>query len=814
MLHQAAQLAQEALVDAAGVDLRIVHRLQQHPQHHVLVARVVLHGALGIAHGADELALAAARAHLHGREQADEGLLVGEAALADVVDEAVEGKGEGPDGQLAVHELGRVHDVARVHALLEAAQGLHLLGREKRNLRDADAVLARDLAAHFLALGHDAGRGLLGLLQHPAVVGIDRDVHMAVAVARVHVACDDDAARLHVGADGVDIFGKVRIGLGKAVEIGLSARPELVVRELGGRNVARGGAGGPGKLLVEGLVLHGEAGQAPHLLQGVAVGPCRVLEIELFEEEREIRDALHGDDHVLVELEARGAPGDDRKAVPVLPEEVGLFRVARHDDVHVVLGLGHVHDVGHALVEEIGVVAVHLEDDDRDGQSLELPGLALVLDGLHILGVEFLQRRKVGVVPLLADAVAQGHEVAHHERRRVHGAAEKFQHHDARVERLLVDDEAGLGDDAVHAFLLHPRQAPQGLVGHVLAEAGQADFVAAQVDDVAHAAAHVLDGKDRGLVREDFVAGVVLALHGDDLARGRDHLPPEEVVEGGAVFKGAGAARVFGHIAADGRGLLGGRVHGEHRARRGHGVDDLLGERAGLAGDGHGSQFDGPDAREPRHAHDHGALARGHGAARHARAAAARDERELHVIGKAHERGHLLGIVRLHHEERQLHAQVRGVGGVFHKVRGLASDALGREDVRKRVQQLFAKGRLRLVGGPEHGDAFGNGRGVIVGQRHGLALERAAHALAHKLGVDEGIIGDEEELLGDADGEVADRFRPFGEIVRVDLEDAVDHMVRRDGNVRALVAHGRPPLGLRRARRKTECGWQAQTESL
>ena len=102
----------------------------------------------------------------------------------------------------------------------------------------------------------------------------------------------------------------------------------------------------------------------------------------------EVRDAVHGDDHVLVELEAGGALGDGRQAVPVFPEAFAFLVVLGHDDVHVVLFFHHADDVVDALVQQVGIVAVHLEDDDRDGQALILLGLALVLDGLHVLGVE------------------------------------------------------------------------------------------------------------------------------------------------------------------------------------------------------------------------------------------------------------------------------------------------------------------------------------------------------------------------------------------------------------------------------------------
>ncbi len=480
----------------------------------------------------------------------------------------------------------------------------------------------------------------------------------------------------------------------------------------------------------------------------------------------------------------------------VLPEAFGLLVVRGHNNVHVVLLLHQAHDVAHAFVQQVGVVAVGLEDDHGNGQAFVFFGLAPVFDGLDILGVELFQGRKVGVIALLPDAVAQGHQLAHHHGRRVHGAAEKFQHHDPLVLRLFVDDEAGLGNDAVHAFLLHAGQTAQGLVGHVLAQAGQADFVAAQVHHVAHAAADVLDHKDGGFIRQNLVPGMVFALHGDDFARGRDHAPPEQIVQGGSVFEGAGPARVFRDVAADGRGLLGGRVHGKQRARRVHGVDHILGDGPGLAGDGHLFQINGADAGQAGEADDERALARGHGPAGHAGTAAARNERKFHVIGQSDQLGHLLGGIRLHHQQGQFHAQVRGVGGCFHQGRGLGENAFIGQDAAQGVNEPAPELSLRLVGGPEHGDALADGRGVIVGQSHGFPLKALAHAAAHGVGVDEGIIRHQKELLGDGNGQIAHGFGPFREIVDIDLQDAVHHIVGRNGNMRTLMGHDHLPQWL------------------
>ena len=60
---------------------------------------------------------------------------------------------------------------------------------------------------------------------------------------------------------------------------------------------------------------------------------------------------------------------------------------------------GHdIHDFLNALFQQVRLVAVHLNDDDGNGNPFVLVRLLLVLDGAHILGVELFQRRQTGVI--------------------------------------------------------------------------------------------------------------------------------------------------------------------------------------------------------------------------------------------------------------------------------------------------------------------------------------------------------------------------------------------------------------------------------
>ena len=556
VFHLPAQLAEQSLVDAALVYLRVVNGLHKHAVGHVLVARMELEGAPRDGHGADALALAAAGAGLHGGQDADELVLVGKAALAEILNEPVEGESVGADRKLMLDELGGVHDLSRIHALLEGLHVGHALVAEEADLGDADAVLAGNGAAHLLALGHHAVGDLLTVTEHIRVIGVHRDVDMAVAVARVHMARHDEARGLHMGLDFLDGFGEMGIFFSERGQERDTTGMHLVVRDFLTLKAADGRLGDVGEFLVELPVFHGETGEASHFLQGLAVGLGRAFEVHLLQERGKIGDAVDGNDHVFVDFEAGRPFGDKGKTVPVLPETVGFPGVTRHGDVHVFLLLNNLNDVVDALVEEIGIVAVHLHGDHGNGMAGVLGALGLVVDGLDVLGVELFHGRNMREVALLADAVAQADELADHNSGRAHAAAEEFHGHDTAVLGLRMDGEADFGDDAVRTFLLHAGESSKNLVGHVLAKPRPADLVALQVHHVAHAAAHVLHDKDSGLIGKDLVAGVVLTLNGDDFTGGGDHAPPQEVVDGGAVLKGHGAARVLGNVAAYGGGQL------------------------------------------------------------------------------------------------------------------------------------------------------------------------------------------------------------------------------------------------------------------
>ena len=67
-------------------------------------------------------------------------------------------------------------------------------------------MFAGDDAIEAAGEVHDALDGPVGRLQHGVVVGVDRDIGVHVAVAGMHVQCDEDATAQDFLVDGVDPF--------------------------------------------------------------------------------------------------------------------------------------------------------------------------------------------------------------------------------------------------------------------------------------------------------------------------------------------------------------------------------------------------------------------------------------------------------------------------------------------------------------------------------------------------------------------------------------------------------------------------------
>ena len=398
------------------------------------------------------------------------------------------------------------------------------------------------------------------------------------------------------------------------------------------------------------------------------------------------------------------------------------------------------------------------------------------------------------IIAFLADAVAQAHQLAHHDGSRQHAAAKKFQRHDAAELGLGVGGKAGFGDNAVRAFLLHAGKAAKRLVGNVLAKAGQPELVAGQGNHVPDTAAHVLYREDGRIAVHNLMPGMVFPFHRDDFACRRHHAPPEQVVYGGAVFKGHGAAGVLGDVAAYGRSQLGSGINREEGACLADGLLDVLRDAPCLAGNCQPLKINGLYMIHPGQADNDCPFAGRNGAACHARAAAAGNKGKFKLVGKLDELRHLFRGIRLDNHERQLHAQVRGIGCRGNNGGRIRQDAVFRQYFLQFFQQMPAKGFFRLVGGPEHGYAFTDGRCIVVGQRNGIALIVLVHAAANGIRINKRIVGSQKQLFCYGNGKLAHRLRPGLKVINIDAQDTVDDIIRRNRDMRAFLRHGSDSL--------------------
>ena len=192
--------------DAASRLLLVEERFDEQGRGQDLIARRV--EKIGARHmrGADRLALAAAQAILDG--------------VADVADIALL-----HDERLVAHQpetwrprmtkIGARHQLACIEVAVRIDFALVLLKRshlrigQVLELGQANAMLARNDAVKIAGDLHDARHRLVRLTQHVVIVGIDRDVGVDVAVARMHVQRDEHPAFEHPVVDGVE-FGHHR----------------------------------------------------------------------------------------------------------------------------------------------------------------------------------------------------------------------------------------------------------------------------------------------------------------------------------------------------------------------------------------------------------------------------------------------------------------------------------------------------------------------------------------------------------------------------------------------------------------------------
>ncbi len=172
------------------------------------------------------------------------------------------------------------------------------------NLGNAYAMLARNFAAHFLTSGHDTASHFLCMRQHVMVIGVHGNIDVAVAVARVHMTCDNQPGCFHVvGYAGNGVL-QPGVLLTELLQKESCPFQNVFIRDILMGQLSHGPLGNIGEFAVELLVFQGEALDALYVLQGPAVGLGRAFQIDLFLKFGKFRHPVYGDDHVLVHLEA------------------------------------------------------------------------------------------------------------------------------------------------------------------------------------------------------------------------------------------------------------------------------------------------------------------------------------------------------------------------------------------------------------------------------------------------------------------------------------------------------------------------------
>ena len=267
-----------------------------------------------------------------------------------------------------------------------------------------------------------------------------------------------------------------------------------------------------------------------------------------------------------------------------------------------------------------------------------------------------------------------------------------------------VQQEAGGGDEAIAALLLHPRQAGEKLVGDVLPQARLAEGLAGQGQELGLTLGGLPIRSEAGDAEPhlglvmDFAQVVAQALHLQPVGIRCHQAPGDQVVQGGAPQHCLLAPGVHGDVTANGGGVLGGGVHGENQPRPLRHLGDPAGNCAGATPDGwefsrpirqgtefhiaNGIQFFGVDHSAPG--------VKGYGRTRIACTAAAGYDAQPTIQTGANDRGNLGLRVRADDDERHLHAPVGSVRGMGHPCQTIKIQVIPARDADQGPTQVNA----------------------------------------------------------------------------------------------------------------------------
>src|SRR5690606_34445071 len=198
------------------------------------------------------------------------------------------------------------------------------------------------------------------------------------------------------------------------------------------------------------------------------------LDVDALDGVRVFAHAIERNHDVFVDLEGVGVACDGGRAGTIEPEFLASFR-GDGDKALAVPAVGNAHDFAGGHGDGVFVIADDVADEHHFWQDAAL-ALGGIAHGTEITFVQVFQAGQQGTafaaraVQVFLDLDDGGYGVA--------CLPEEFHAHGAGVGRHAVNDPARGGDQAVAAFLLHPRQTGKEFVGDVLAQTDLAEALA------------------------------------------------------------------------------------------------------------------------------------------------------------------------------------------------------------------------------------------------------------------------------------------------------------------------------------------------
>ena len=297
-----------------------------------------------------------------------------------------------------------------------------------------------------------------------------------------------------------------------------------------------------------------------------------------------------------------------------------------------------------------------------------------IVEGAQVALVQVLQTGDVNPGPG-GDTIPNLDDGGH---RQGQVGAIKLQAQGTGMGRQAMQQQAGGGDEAIAALLLHAWQAREKLVRHVLTQSRLTQALPGHGQDLGFTRKGPAIGTQTGEAETHLCLVVDLAqvmpqpFDLQPFAVRGDHTPGDQVVQSRSPEHRLLATGVHGDIAAYGGGVLGGGVHGEDQPGCLSDLRHPTGDGAGAAVDagvvalhfGQGAPLDRGDGVQFFSVDDGTPGVQGYRRTRISGAAAAGDEVQAALQAGADDGGDLGLRVRGDDDKGHLHPPVGGVGGM------------------------------------------------------------------------------------------------------------------------------------------------------